>query len=358
MKTLVMKKCLGEILSSFFLFIEASVCVSIISAQERLIRPAGFFPGEKPLNDIAFSSNGRLFASASIHDTSIMLYDVKSLPPVEEISEAGNSGFIYWLRKLNGYKGQSFAFSPDGKLIASGGDKTINVWDVQSGQLIMHKEAHQGLGAIHVAFRPDGKLLASTGWDNWIQLWDTRTWNKLGTLPGHYPGGGMGLNQIAFSPDGAALAIYAQQTIKLIDLMTGQELHVLTDSTHAVRKVLFNSDGSLIISAGFTIKIWNTQTGQLVKTLDGHPNGVFYIAFRYDDKILASIGKENIIKFWDMQSGQILYSHHVTRDGACRNLAFSPNGLLLANSRNGGYWGGVDLWDISRIIPSAKNPSK
>ena len=70
----------------------------------------------------------------------------------------------------------SVAFSPDGKLLASGSsDKTIILWDVSNPrapvQLGSPFTGHTG-GVWTVAFSPDSKRLASGSSDKTIILWD------------------------------------------------------------------------------------------------------------------------------------------------------------------------------------------
>src|SRR6266508_1035921 len=100
-----------------------------------------------------------------------------------------NSGIVY-----------SVAFSPDGKMLASGShEQVVKLWDVGTGNLIRSFMGHRN--TIHsVAFSPDGKTLASGSSDHKVKLWDVST----GKLIRSYDG--QDFNAVAFSPDGKTLA--------------------------------------------------------------------------------------------------------------------------------------------------------
>jgi len=105
---------------------------------------------------------------------------------------------IVWIRDGHAWEVTSVSFSPDGRLLASGGaDDTIKLWRVADGSLVRILWGHTSF-VTSVSFSPDGRLLASGSWDGTIRLWRVAD----GALRQTYNQEIFGAFSIQFSSDG------------------------------------------------------------------------------------------------------------------------------------------------------------
>ncbi len=146
--------------------------------------------------------------------------EIENIPDLIKFDKTINS---YTLKGHNDSV-HSIAFSPDGKILASGsGDKTIKLWDISTGETIKMLTGHSK-GVDSVSFSPDGKILASGSYDKTIKLWDVSTGENIRTLTGH----SNDVNSVSFSPDGKILASGSEEsTIKLWNISTGMNIRTL-----------------------------------------------------------------------------------------------------------------------------------
>ena len=196
----------------------------------------------------------------------------------------------------------------------------------ESDECIKTLQGH-GDNVYSVAFSPDGKILASGSLDNTIKLWDVQTGAGIKTLQGH----GDRVYSVAFSPDGKILASGSlDNTIKLWDVQTGVCIKTLQGHGYSVYSVAFFPDGKILASGSLdnTIKLWDVQTGAGIKTLQGHGDRVYSVAFSPNGKILASGSMNNTIKLWDVSSYVKLEAPYLQVQARFDDAKTGANGML------------------------------
>ncbi|KAL5522349.1 hypothetical protein ACEPAG_8365 [Sanghuangporus baumii] len=174
-------------------------------------------------------------------------------------------------------------FSADGKYLATGCNRTAQIYDTKTGQKIcvLNDESANPVGDLYirsVCFSPDGKLLATGAEDKTIRIWEiakkrvkrvtTRIWDmETGmqkVLEINEPDGvDAGVTSVAISPDGRFVAAGSLDTV---------------------------------------VRIWEVQSGILVERLKGHRDSVYSVAFTPDGKGIVSGSLDKTLKHWDISA--------------------------------------------------------
>jgi RNA polymerase sigma factor (sigma-70 family) len=292
---------------------------------------SGFRSTDDAVLAVAFCSDGRLLASA--RGSHVVLWDVAMRKQVGELQR---------------HRGRvtALAFSPDGKLLASGSaDKTVRLWDVADGQLLRQLRGHQATVQA-VVFSRDGRTLASGSGESTLssdreekalRLWDVATGQELARV-GTHPDG---VCSLAMAPDGKVLVSGGGGSIRLWDLATRQELRPLEGHRDWVKALAFSPHGKVLATAGgdHVIRLWDPAAAREVRRLDGCEAPVDGLAFAPDGRLLASGSRDGVVRLWE-PTGKVVRTIEAHDREAV--VAFSPDGKLLASGSRDQT---VALWD-------------
>ena len=300
---------------------------------------------------VAFSPDGKTIATAS-YDRSIKIWGVKIPDFFEKSGICAKSGICIptCLHILTGHQQpvSAIAFSPDGQqLVSSSFDKTIKLWDTNSGKCVKTLLGHRNR-IWTIAFHPNGTQIASGGDDNHTKIWDLERERCIKTIVGHTNA----ILSVKLSPDGGYLASGNEDnTIRIWDVTSGKITQTLRGHTNRVWSVNFSPDGRLLASgsADYTIDLWDWQSGNCLKTFRGHNSWVWRVIFSPDGRTLASTSYDQTVKIWDVDTGACLNTLR-GHNSPVIYADFSPDGELLVSCDFAGII--IKLWNPR--LPFAK----
>ena len=304
---------------------------------------------------IAFSSDGRRLACAGV-DNTVLLWDLPTLASghiVPQLTLSGHTDIVLAL-----------AFSPDGQTLAtSSADTTVRLWNPHSGELHNVLKGHSA-PVYSIAFnpQPDAPLparlretqripqsLASGGVDKTVRLWDITATDAQIHFVLH--GFTNEIRGLAFSADGTRLSSGSyDRMIRVWDVATGEVTHLLTGHRSIVMAVAFSRNGQMLASGGRdgTARLWHlandgAQNQQTSIRSFSHNDKLWSIAFSPDDDALATACDDQIVRVWDVETGQVRRALH-GHSGWIRAVAFSPDGQTLASGSSDRT---VRLWTLA-----------
>jgi WD40 repeat protein len=259
------------------------------------------------------------------------------------------------------------ALSPDGKLLASAGEK-VRVWET-TGKPVRTLD----VSAAALAISPDGKTLATAGRDRVIHLWELETGKEKGQLKGHKHG----LLAVAFSPDGKHLASGdTQATVRVWDVKTEKETQVMdVQSIAESLSLAFSPDGKTLACAGawndssflpkgvtlniqgvevtrkegYAVLAWDVGTGKETRRFTGLGDKIKSVAFAPDGKTVAAASADGRVALWDAAGKERLYivahpAHAESAFAASPGVIFTPDSKVLVTASTDRT---IRVWDAA-----------
>jgi WD40 repeat protein len=241
--------------------------------------------------------------------------------PVEIVDEAKFRS----LRKFGeGRRFIHFTADRDGRRIAwSENNSRVVVQEVAGDKTI---EIETGNPQPRAAFSPDGKLLATGGYGNQAKLWDA-----AGRLVRALDAGGKGGLWPVFSPDGKLLAVgNRNDQTRLFDVATGNLLHTLPRKM--TQELAFSPDGK-VLAAGYVegeVALWDVATGKLLQSKASGAAEVYTLDWSRKGDVLVTAGRAGKIVLWEPRG--LTKLHELEAPVWVINVRFTPDGSRLLSS--------------------------
>jgi RNA polymerase sigma factor (sigma-70 family) len=331
-----------------------------------------------------------------------MVRAVRFTPEGKEILVSTGQGVTIWdptagksRYTIAGPQGKEIAFSPDGRTVAAlgaldAGDinfrqgSVLFVWDLASGKSRKPNAPEHGhLGQVDsLAFSPDGKTIASSSQhDRTIRLWETDSGRLLWTIPISDP---LSFHSLTFAPNGRNVLHGTSAAIVRWDVSSRQETSRIQlyedgkeDPQHLLRMHLTedgetllaasqNLHSKFVVGAGYTgssnaFQAWNLSTGGRLRltVLDADPILFAYGSFSPDGRLLVAPSGS----IFDTASGKEVLKLSVEGMSLGMPVAISRDGAYVAQSafkmvKGPDFRGteniGVQIWELATLLPVAR----
>jgi WD40 repeat protein len=214
------------------------------------------------------------------------------------------------------------------------------LWDIRTGKILAQFKTKL-TPDYHCSSNPI-RVIASDWEKNIVYVWDSASETPLSSfsLKGK-------LRYDLLSPDGSLVVTKSEKedrSVRVWDVMTGQELTQLLHEDTVLFGVIFSPDSHHVATASKdqTVRLWDARTGEEMVRLR-HESQIVAFTFSPDGRRVATATVDRVGRVWDARTGEEL--NRLQYHGEVKEVAFSPNGHRLV------MWSKdqeAQIWDIQR----------
>ncbi|TAJ08197.1 MAG: hypothetical protein EPO68_15650, partial [Planctomycetota bacterium] len=283
-----------------------------------------------------------LAVAAALEDGSVWIWDCAS----GAVRSKGWVGRPSWKTSL--------AWSADGARILTGihASRMVRLWDARGAGEPEILRGHTSF-VYPVVYTPDGLRLVSGGWDRAVRVWSAATGRPLAALRGH----SSWINDLAASPDSTRVAsVGPDGLLNVWNLATGACVARKKLET-PLRSVAWSPDGAQIAvgaeAGDHAITLLDAVSLAVRCTLTGHTRAVNCVAFDPRGARLASVGDDGSARLWDVEARACVATRSTTQ---LYRAAWSRDGSQLALAGAGGFLELVDPESLRTLRALAEHP--
>jgi serine/threonine protein kinase/WD40 repeat protein len=196
----------------------------------------------------------------------------------------------------------------------------------------------------HVQFSPAGRYVAALFKSGQCRVWEVATHKVVGTYHTAAPSG------IFFSPDETHLISHNQGQPIAWNLRTGEKPRLQPSGHHIANDLTCSPDGLFAATVGVdnTVRLYQLATGNELRIYRGHETGVTSVRFEAEGRTLVSGDQRGNLKVWDITRDQAYAATNSTLGERFAALGFSadskqvhaaiavPEGNLISYSSQSG----------------------
>jgi serine/threonine protein kinase len=287
----------------------------------------------KPVERIAFTGDGKRLVTSG-QDRLIKIWDVLQKREISTIK--GHTGEVY---------GVSFG-NADTQVLSSSADGTVRIWNVTDGkQTKLFKVQQKGKVWCAIFGRTPNDLLTA-GEDGIVRQWQVSSGKKIRDLKGHKGP----VNGLAMRPGATNQAVSASwdKTLRFWNLDNGTTIRELTGHTGQVASVAVTLDGRAISgSYDGTVRVWHLDSGKNIHTFTGHQKEVWIVAVSPDGHRAISGGVDRRIRVWDLKRMKLEHTFEGHTE-SITGLAFASSGRHFASCSLDGT---LRVWGLPMLQP-------